>query len=342
MTAAVVILNWNGKRFLKKFLPDLIQHTAHLAEIIVADNASGDDSVPFMKENYPEIRLIELQENTGFTGGYNNALNYIDADYYVLLNSDVQVTPNWLEPLINHMENHPDTAVCQPRIKSYHQKDTFEYAGAAGGYIDKFGYPFCRGRIFDKVEKDNGQYNDLQNIFWATGACMITRSEIWHKNGGLDNDFFAHMEEIDYCWRCQNLGYDVKYIPQSTVYHVGAGTLPKNNPFKTYLNFRNNLTLLFKNQSTKKFYRIYRIRLFLDLLAAVKFLFNGQGKDFKAIFRAHNHFRANKARHAAKKQNIPEEPVKGIYLHSIVRDFHIKGKNTFSALNKSDFTGSEK
>lgn len=333
MTTAVVILNWNGIKYLKKFLPTVIRHSSHLAEIVVADNDSSDDSVYYLKENHPEVTIIEHEENGGFAKGYNDALRYVDADLYVLLNSDIEVTEGWLEPLIDHMQNNPGTAACQPKIKSYFNKDQFEYAGAAGGYIDQYGYPFCRGRIFSTIEKDKGQYDDPADIFWATGACMLTRSDVYHQLGGLDDDFFAHMEEIDYCWRCKNQGLNIHYIPSSTVYHVGGGTLPKNNPFKTYLNFRNNLTLLFKNLPLPEFRKVYRLRLMLDTLAATKFLANGQTKDFAAVFRAHRHFRRDRLKHAAKKKPSTTKAISGIYPGSIVKDYYTKGKKKFTDLD---------
>lgn len=333
MTTAVVILNWNGKKYLKKFLPIVLQHSAQQAEVVVADNNSEDDSVLFLKENHPNVTIIENEENGGFAKGYNDALQHVDADLYVLLNSDIEVSEGWLKPLQEFMEQNPEVAACQPKIKSYYQKDHFEYAGAAGGYIDQYGYPFCRGRIFDTLEADNGQYDDTKDIFWATGACMVVRAEVYHKLGGLDNDFFAHMEEIDFCWRCKNQGYTIKYIPQSTVYHVGGGTLPKNNPFKTYLNFRNNLSLLYKNMAEPEFRKLRRIRWFLDMLAALKFLLSGQMKDTAAIFKAHRHFRRDKLKHAAKKLPVKQRNKHGIYRGSIVREYYLKGKKTFRDLD---------
>ncbi|MFO8066886.1 MAG: glycosyltransferase family 2 protein [Bacteroidales bacterium] len=338
MTTAVVILNWNGKKFLKKFLPLVIQHTSHIAEIVVADNNSQDDSVLMLREEFPEVRVIENEENGGFSKGYNQALAYIKADLYVLLNSDIEVTQNWLEPLAEHMEKNPDTAACQPKIKSYSQKDYFEYAGAAGGFIDKYGYPFCQGRIFNTLEKDTGQYNKETDIFWASGACMITRAEIFHKLGGLDDDFFAHMEEIDYCWRAKNQGYQIRYIPESTVYHVGGGTLPKNNPFKTFLNFRNNLTLLFKNQQVKAFNNVYRTRLILDFLAASQFLLTGKAKDALAVCKAHFHFLADKNKYAQKKIKPKMVSISGIYKRSIVKEYYLSQRQKFTALSKNAFS----
>lgn len=246
---AVVILNWNGRKFLKKFLPDVIKFSKKDAEVIVADNASTDDSVAVLKADFPEIRIIENKSNGGFAKGYNQALKLIDAEYYILLNSDIEVTENWINPVIELMESDKNIAACQPKIRSYHEKEKFEYAGAAGGFIDKFGYPFCRGRIFQSLEEDKGQYDDTVEIFWATGAALFIRAELYHKLGGMDDDFFAHMEEIDLCWRLKNEGYKIMYCPKSTVYHVGGGTLPTSSSWKTYLNFRNNFFLIYKNHS---------------------------------------------------------------------------------------------
>ncbi|MDF1675256.1 MAG: glycosyltransferase family 2 protein, partial [Vicingaceae bacterium] len=241
-SVAVVILNWNGKHFLEKFLPSLIEHTS-FAELIVADNCSTDDSLSFLKENFPQIRIITLAENYGFAKGYNEALKQVNSDVYVLLNSDVEVTENWLQPCLEILKKDNDMAACQPKIKAFHQKTYFEYAGAAGGFIDKYGYPFCRGRIFETLEEDNNQYDEEIEIFWATGACLVIRADIYHELNGLDSFFFAHMEEIDLCWRIQNRGKKIKYVPQSTVFHVGGGTLHKSKPQKTFLNFRNNLIM---------------------------------------------------------------------------------------------------
>ena len=247
MRIAVVILNWNGKHMLEQFLPSVTAYTTGDAEVIIADNGSTDDSIAFLHDHYPTLRIIQLDKNYGFADGYNRALAQVDADYYVLLNDDVEVTPNWTAPVVEQMERNPRTAICQPKLLMYDQRDTFEYAGGAGGFLDKYGYPFCRGRLFTTLEKDHGQYDDPREIFWASGAAMFVRADVWKKLGGLDGEFFAHMEEIDFCWRAKNAGYRVEYCPLSTVYHVGGGTLPKSNPHKTYLNFRNNIAMLYKN-----------------------------------------------------------------------------------------------
>ena len=254
MKVAVVILNWNGKSFLEKFLPSVFACNSSYAEIIVADNASTDDSVSFLKSKYPQIKIIQNSSNGGFAKGYNDALKLVEAEYYVLLNSDVEVTPNWIDSVIQLMDTDKSIAACQPKIRAFDDKKSFEYAGAGGGFIDKYGYPFCRGRILDTLEEDKGQYNDVREVFWATGACLFVRSECYHKVNGFDEDFFAHMEEIDLCWRLKNLGYKIMYSPNSTVFHVGGGTLNKTSPKKTYLNFRNNLILLCKNHPPKYFF----------------------------------------------------------------------------------------
>lgn len=290
MTTAVVILNWNGKHMLERFLPSVTAYTTGDAEVVIADNGSTDDSIAFLHDHYPTLRIIQLDKNYGFADGYNRALAQIDADYYVLLNDDVEVTPNWIEPVIAQMQQHPDTAICQPKLLMYDQRDTFEYAGGAGGFIDKYGYPFCRGRLFTTLEQDHGQYDDAREIFWASGAAMFVRAKVWKELGGLDGEFFAHMEEIDFCWRAKNAGYRVEYCPQSVVYHVGGGTLPKSNPRKTYLNFRNNMALLYKNLPHRRLAWVMFFRVVLDYVAAFKFLFEGKPKEFKAVAQAHHAF----------------------------------------------------
>ncbi|MCX6291923.1 MAG: glycosyltransferase family 2 protein [Bacteroidetes bacterium] len=294
MKVAVVILNWNGKSFLEKFLPGVIRHSRDAADIIVADNHSSDDSVSFLKERFPEVKIIINQKNYGFAGGYNEALKHVDADYYVLLNSDVEVTEHWIRPVVELMENNKNVAACQPKIRSYKNRNEFEYAGAAGGFIDKYGYPFCRGRIFTSLETDHHQYDEAIEIFWATGACMFVRAESFRLAGGFDDSFFAHMEEIDLCWRFHRLGYSVMCSPSSVVYHVGGGTLPKNNPRKTYLNFRNNLLMIYKNAERKNLFSILLFRTVFDMVAAIIFLFSSGWKDFKAVVQAHIDFHRKK------------------------------------------------
>ncbi|NTW34386.1 MAG: glycosyltransferase family 2 protein [Bacteroidetes bacterium] len=335
---AIVILNWNGKRFLEKFLPFLVKYNSANAEIIIADNASSDDSIDFLQSNYPEIRIIRNNENGGFAKGYNDAFSQIDSEYYVLLNSDIEVTPNWIDPVIELMDKDKTIAACQPKIRSYYNKDYFEYAGAAGGFIDKYGYPFCRGRIFQSGEKDEGQYNNATEIFWATGACMFVRSELYHKSGGLDNDFFAHMEEIDFCWRQKNAGYKIMYCPDSLIFHIGGGTLPKNNPKKTYLNFRNNFFLLFKNLPSNKLFPVFFIRLFLDGIAGLKFLAEGHFKDFIFVIKAHFAFYFSISKLLKKRRISKHVNVSCIYNKLIVSEYYIKNKKTFNQLDEKSFS----
>ena len=287
MKVAVVILNWNGRKFLEQFLPGVINNSKGQAEVIIADNASTDDSVSFLKNNFPRIRIIQNRINGGFARGYNDALAQVDAKYFVLLNSDIEVTPNWIQPVINLMESDKQIAACQPKLMSFYNREKFEYAGAAGGYIDKYGYPFCRGRLFQTMEGDGGQYDDETEIFWATGACLFVRSDIYKELGGLDEQFFAHMEEIDFCWRVKNHGYKIMYCPDSTVYHVGGGTLPNKSWKKTYLNMRNNNIMLYKNLPDNRLYKVFIARLVLDGVAAIKFLFDGGFMDLFAVVKAH-------------------------------------------------------
>ncbi|MFO7868416.1 MAG: glycosyltransferase family 2 protein [Bacteroidales bacterium] len=288
---AVVILNWNGLGFFKQFFKTLISETEdENTAVYIIDNASTDKSIHFIEQNYAHVPIIKLDKNYGFAGGYNKGLEKIDARYYILLNSDIEVTPDWTTSLISTLKNNPHIAACAPKIKAYNNKDYFEYAGAAGGFIDKYGYPFCNGRLFNYTEQDNGQYELQKDIFWATGAAMCIRSSAFHEIEGFDDDFFAHMEEIDVCWRLKNRGYSIQYVPSSTVYHVGGGTLPKENPFKTYLNFRNNLFLLYKNLDTSSFYSILFRRHVFDLLACIMFLINGKFKNTLAVCKGYKQF----------------------------------------------------
>ncbi len=335
---AVVILNWNGKKFLEKFLPFVIEYSRGDAEIIIADNDSSDDSLAFMQANYPEIRIIKNTENGGFSKGYNDALTQVEAKYYILLNSDIEVTENWIKPVIALMDSDENIAVCQPKLRSYTERDKFEYAGAAGGFIDKYGYPFCRGRLFQSLEVDNGQYDDVCEIFWATGAAMFVKAELYHKYGGLDNDFFAHMEEIDFCWRLKNEGYKIMYCPDSLVYHVGGGTLPKNNARKTYLNFRNNFFLLFKNLPTNRLIKVFAFRFFLDFIAGIKFLSEGGYKDFFAVIRAHFSFYASITNNLKKRKNIRHKQVSKTYMRNIVWEYYVTKKRFFNDLKTKDFS----
>lgn len=334
MKTAVVILNWNGRAFLERFLPSVVAHCPAGAEVVVADNASSDGSVAFLRERHPLVRLIEFQENGGFAKGYNDALRLVDADYYVLLNSDVETTENWIPPVIGMMEANPAIAACQPKIRSLHEREKFEYAGAAGGFIDAYGYPFCRGRIFDVLEEDRGQYDDAREIFWATGACLFVRAEIFHALGGLDEDFFAHMEEIDFCWRLKNAGYSVMYCPESTVFHVGGGSLPKESPRKTYLNFRNNLSLLVKNLPAKRLAWVLFVRYLLDLFAALQFLLKGRRGDAAAVWSAHSHFLRSLPRCLAKRRALRQRDVGPVYRGSLVVEHFVRGVKVFSGLKQ--------
>ena len=335
---AVVILNWNGLGWLKKFLAIVVKYSAGKETVVyVADNGSTDGSADWVAGNFKEVRIIRLEKNHGFAGGYNLALKQVDARYYILLNSDVEVTQDWIKPLIQFMDNNPDVASCQPKIRSFDKRDYFEYAGAAGGFIDKLGYTFCRGRIFHFVEKDNGQYDDQKDIFWATGACMVVRSDAWEKCKGFDVDFFAHMEEVDLCWRFHKSGFRVVYVPGSTVYHVGGGILPYDSEMKTYLNFRNNLFLLYKNLPDFELRTTIFKRKLLDGLAAIMFLLNGNLKCVRAVRNAHRDFRRSRKSLKEKRlQNIEltvTYPAKLILNKSIVSEFYIKRKKTFDALN---------
>ena len=339
MKVAVVILNYNGRKFLEEFLPNVIANCdPSTTEIVVADNASEDDSVTLMRERFPEIRLIENGSNGGFATGYNLALRQVEAQYYVLLNSDIEVTPHWIEPVIELMDAHPEIAACQPKILSYYNKGQFEYAGASGGFIDQYGYPFCRGRVFQNLEDDKGQYDDPCEVFWATGACMFVRADLYHQVGGLDDSFFAHMEEIDLCWRLKNMGYKVYCCPQSKVYHIGGGTLPKNSPRKTYLNFRNNLSLLVKNLPKNRVRRTILYRILLDWVAAFKFLFEGCPKDFRMVFKAHWDFYKRIPALCAQRSQSNHQLVSCVYKRNIVFDSILRGKTKFTDLKASDFT----
>ncbi|MCW2118912.1 glycosyltransferase family 2 protein [Flavobacterium sp. 7A] len=302
MKIAVVILNWNGVALLQQFLPSVVQYSQE-ATLYVADNASTDESITFVQKNFPSIKIIQNKDNYGFAQGYNEALQHIEADVYALINSDIEVTENWLKPIINTFEKEPNTAVVQPKILDYKNKQYFEYAGAAGGYIDKYGYPYCRGRIFETIEKDNGQYNDEKEIFWASGACFFIRSKVYHELKGFDDDFFAHQEEIDLCWRIINKGFTIKYNPKSAVYHVGGATLELGNPKKTYLNFRNSLFMLVKNLPTSSLLPILFSRMILDGIAGLKFISQGKWKLFLAILHAHFSFYGSFIRNYKKRTN---------------------------------------
>ena len=336
---AVVILNYNGKTFLERFLPTVIANCdPALAEVVVADNASTDDSVAFMQAHFPEIRLIENGSNGGFATGYNLALAQVEAEYYVLLNSDIEVVPQWIEPVIALMDSDPMIAACQPKIMSYYHKEQFEYAGACGGFIDKYGYPFCRGRVFQNLENDEGQYDEPMEVFWATGACMFVRADLYKQIGGLDDSFFAHMEEIDLCWRLKNAGYKIYCCPASKVYHIGGGTLPKNSPRKTYLNFRNNLSLLVKNLPDGRVWPIIAYRLILDWVASLKFLLEGCFGDFRMVFKAHRDFFKRLKALRAYRANGTHKKASCVYQRNIVFDSMVLKKNKYSELKEKDFS----
>ena len=334
---AIVILNWNGQKMLAKFLPNVIEYSRQDAEIWVADNSSSDGSMHLLETQFPQVKTIVLEQNFGFAEGYNRALRQIEADYYVLLNSDVEVSHHWLTPLIEFMDSHPQVAACQPKLLAEYDKDSFEYAGACGGFLDKYGYPFCRGRIFGMVERDNGQYDYQQEILWATGACMMIRSADYWKAGGLDGRFFAHNEEIDLCWRLRLMGRKIYCIPESEVYHVGGGTLPKSNPMKTFLNFRNNLTMLYKNLSDKELSHVMRVRWFLDYLAAFEMLLLQRNwGDFKAVFKARKAFKEWRSSFDEERKRIQaqrvEEEIPQIFQTSILWQYFAKGVKNFKDL----------
>ena len=333
---AVVILNWNGKSFLEKFLPHVIKYSPN-TDIIVADNQSTDDSVSYLKQQFPQIKTIVNPSNDGFAKGYNLALKHINAEYYVLLNSDVEVTENWIEPIITLLESNKNIAACQPKILDYNNPSKFEYAGASGGFIDKNGYPFCRGRIFNVLEEDKGQYNNCTEVFWATGACLFVRADAFWKVNGFDSDYFAHMEEIDLCWRMKNIGYQIFVEPKSTVYHVGGGTLNKLNPTKTFLNFRNNLITLTKNASSQFLFFKIIYRMLLDGVAAFKFLLEGNGSHFMAVIKAHVSFYKHLPSTLKKRDEMRLMPnfkdtTTGIYNINMVYMHFVKGVKNYSEL----------
>jgi len=333
-SVAVVILNWNGRHYLQQFLPSVIASVYPNLQIVVADNASTDDSVAFVANHFPEVKLMELPQNHGFAKGYNEALKRVTADYYILLNSDVAVTPNWIKPIIELLERDDQYAACQPKILSYKNKNLFEYAGAAGGWLDSFGYPFARGRIFDDCEADHGQYNTTEEVFWASGAALFIKSTAFHQVQGFDASFFAHQEEIDLCWRLQLAGKKIFCCPQSVVYHVGGGTLPHGNSRKTFLNFRNNQMMLYKNLPwSEKWWKI-PYRLLLDNLSALKGLLAGDGGYFVAIIKAHLAF-FYQVLFKPHSINLPAKPTKelgGVFNGNIVWQHFIKHKRTFAAI----------
>ncbi|MCO6497491.1 MAG: glycosyltransferase family 2 protein [Chitinophagaceae bacterium] len=330
---AIIILNWNGKKFLEQFLPSVLNTQYENLEIVVADNGSTDDSVSFLKDHYPSIRVILLETNYGFAGGYNLSLQQIEADYFALLNSDAEVTPGWVKSIVDLMESDYSIAACQPKILSFNDRNRFEYAGASGGWIDKWGYPFCRGRVFYYCEEDKGQFNNAIEVFWATGAAMIVRSSLFLEFGGFDDYFFAHQEEIDLCWRMKNKGYKIYVQPSSVVYHMGGGSLGQDNPHKLFLNFRNNLIMMYKNLRSGE--RIVRIlmRMVFDGIAGIRFLLSGKLKFFLAVIKAH--FAFYRWIFLAKKDRAERKPLKelaGVYNGSVVWDYFLRKKKTFSEI----------
>jgi len=335
----VAVLSYNGKELLEKFLPPIINTDYNDFEVYVIDNASTDGTGDFLKENFPEVKVISIEINKGFTNGYVEGLKHIDNEYYVLVSSDIEVTEGWMRPIIDLMESDQSIAACQPKVKSYDLKDHFEYSGSAGGYIDILGYPFCRGRMFNNLEIDSGQYDDTREVFWATGGCLFIRSELYNKAGGLDDDFYAHMEEIDLCWRLKNMGYKIYVCPKSVVYHVGGHIISYGSPTKIYRNFRNSLITDVKNIPTNQLIWKLPLRILLDILFAYKSLFTGNFTEYKSIAKAHFNFFTNmgkwftKRKEAKKLWGTPNNT--GMYNGSVIVDFFLKGKKKFSDLNIS-------
>jgi GT2 family glycosyltransferase len=337
MKVSVIILNWNGCELMKKFLPSVIANTpADVAEIVVADNGSTDDSVAMLKELFPSVKLLLFDRNYGFAEGYNRAINEINAPYVVLLNSDIEVTPHWIDAPLALLDEDPAVAAVQPKIRAFLNKTHFEYAGAAGGFMDIYGYPYCRGRIMSVVEEDKGQYDTVADVLWATGACLFVRTDVYRNEGGLDKNFFAHQEEIDMCWRLRSRGYRIVCTPQSVVYHVGGATLKTENPHKTFLNFRNNLLTLYKNLPESDFRRVFRARLPLDFIAATKFFLTGNPKNAMAVFRARREFKKLKAEYAAiRRENLSKttlQKIPEICRKSLLKAFYIGNKRQYSKL----------
>lgn len=333
---AVVILNWNGLDMMRRFLPGVWEHSRNEAAVYVADNGSTDGSTDWLRREMPDVRLIEFSENYGFAEGYNQALSQIEATYYLLLNSDVEVHAGWLTPLLSYMNTHPQVAACQPKLLSQISPRYFEYAGAAGGFVDKLGYPFCRGRLFATVEPDYGQYDHVHPVFWATGAALMVRADVFHRVGGLDGRFFAHMEEIDFCWRLRSRGYGIVCIPDSVAYHVGGGTLPKESPRKVFLNFRNNLLMLYKNLPESELHSVLRRRFWLDALASLQFLLKGEWSCFRAVWHARAEYaRLRPAFAADRKRNMalacPSEGARRAP-YSILWYYYLKQRKTFRDL----------
>lgn len=366
MKTAVVILNWNTEGFLREFLPGLLRSVERVdgAEVVVADNASTDGSMAVMTNEFPQVRTLQFEKNFGFTGGYNKAFSQIDSEYFVLINSDIEVTEDWLGPLVRWMDSHPECGACAPKLHSWQERDKFEYAGAAGGYLDRFGYPFCRGRVLKRLETDKSQYDSPNDVLWATGACLMVRSSVYKELGGLDERFFAHMEEIDLCWRMQLKGHRVTVIPDSVVYHVGGGTLPATSPFKLFLNYRNNLLMLENNLALTFALKHYKKRLtaekavakgmaqarrricqrkMLDWFSAAVYIVTLKADCFKAVCRAHKEYRKlrctpDKAETSAYiRQYGNDAHVAGIYRKWIILESMLKGENIFSNIREKDF-----
>ena len=328
---AVIILNWNGEKLLREFLPSVVKNTnTDLGRVVVVDNHSTDGSWICLEQEFPDVERVLFEDNFGFAGGYNRAIEMIEAEYVVLLNSDVEVAPGWLEPLVAVLDRDERVAAVQPKILAYRDKKKFEYAGAAGGYIDYLGFPFCRGRVMDTTEQDDGQYDDEVDVFWATGASLCIRRDVYRATGGLDEAFFAHMEEIDLCWRLKNGGYTLKVVPSSVVYHLGGGSLPMNHPRKLFLNYRNNLLMLHKNLCAKQRKKIFFARVLLDMMAGGLFLLKGQWSNTRSVIRAYKAFREMR-----KAYPVPESSISlsGIYPRSIVLEYFLRGKKKFSDLN---------
>lgn len=333
---SVVILNWNGEKHLKEFLPSVVQHTPESIDVIVADNGSVDGSLKLIRESFPSVKIVELDQNYGFAEGYNRALKFVDTEYYILLNSDVEVTSQWCEPLLEFMEDNLTYAAVAPKLLAYTQKEFFEYAGASGGFIDWLGYPFCRGRILSTIERDCGQYDAQHEVFWASGATLCIRSKIYRELGGFDGEFFAHMEEIDLCWRAQILGYNIGVVPQSVVYHLGGGTLSVTSPRKTYLNFRNNLAMLYKNLPERKLYITLLFRMILDGCSALVYLLSNNRELFKAVFNAHIDFHKWRKELKIKREYVQSTAVREssqIYKRSILLQYML-GRKLFNQLRK--------
>ena len=331
MKTAIVILNWNGKKLLEQFLPSVVNFSSEEATVYVADNASTDNSIQFIKEFYPSVKIVKNAKNGGYAKGYNDALQHIDAEVYCLLNSDIEVTAHWLTPILKTFKEEDNTAIIQPKLLDFKDRSRFEYAGAGGGFVDLYGYPYCRGRVFNHLEFDNNQFNDISEIFWASGACLFIRAEVYHQLGGFDEDYFAHQEEIDLCWRTQNEGFTIKYVGTSTVYHVGGATLQETNPHKTFLNFRNSLLNVVKNVPKKWFLFIVFSRLILDGIAGVKFLFELRPIHTWAIIKAHFSFYKNFYRFLKKRKLLQKKSNYNLHT-SIVWQYFVLGRKKFENL----------